>query len=66
MKEETKQCLIVCLMVVSIVSVIAISTSSYYTITDKAAIEAGYSEQTVPGVNGVHWVSPNAKQAEKQ
>lgn len=32
------------------------SIAWYYTTTTKAAIEAGYEQQTLQGVSGVHWV----------
>lgn len=32
------------------------SISWYYTTTTKAAIEAGYEQQTLQGQPGVHWV----------
>jgi len=30
--------------------------AGYFTITAKVAIEQGYSQQTLPGINGVYWI----------
>ena len=57
MADEVKHSLIWATALVLVVASIAWSISFYHTSVNAAAFEQGYSEQTLQGAAGVHWVS---------
>lgn len=64
MDSDVKIALIIVGGIVSAIMAIAFSVSWYYTVTTKAAIEAGYEQTTLPGESGVHWVKPKEEGGE--
>ena len=63
MSEENKFGMVFMLAIMTLIMAISVTTISVvwlisleHTTTARAAIEAGYEQQTLPGVSGVHWV----------
>tara|TARA_R110002096_G_scaffold66682_2_gene162161 strand:- start:1342 stop:1530 length:189 start_codon:yes stop_codon:yes gene_type:complete len=56
MGDGTKMSIVWATALVLVVSSIAWSISWYRTTTTRAALEGGYSKQSLPGVTGTHWV----------
>lgn len=56
MSDGTKESLGWALALVLTVSSVTWSFSWYYTTTTRAALEGGYSQESLPGVTGTHWV----------
>ena len=57
MSDEVKQSLIWALVVIVMSLSIPWSISWYFTTTTRAAMDAGYSQSTLPGKAGVYWVA---------
>ena len=61
MSDEVKHSMIWGLVVIAAVISIPWSISWHYTTTTRAAIEAGYSQTTLPGKVGAHWVAEQSR-----
>lgn len=56
MSDDTKQQITWAIAMVLCVTSVSWSISWYYVSESRAAFEGGYSEETLPGTIGTHWV----------
>lgn len=56
MSEGEKVVSLIIVSIVTIIAIVAMSSSWYYSTVNRQFIEAGYEQRTLPGEEGVHWV----------
>lgn len=64
MSDEMKITIVAALSGTCIFMSVVLAIAWYNISTTKAAIEAGYQQQTLRGQNGVYWVKPEEVEAE--